>query len=273
MALDPLPLFLWCTGLTVAYVGCLYVYPATRPSATVFRDDVAVIKARVVVISITSVLAVVVAGAVGGAPIADAGRALYLWPLPSAGLVLRTAVAPTLLLFAGPVLLRLSEPRELAVDARSAVSWIGLRNYIVGPLTEEIVFRGCMVYLHLLAGVGGKRTVLTTPLYFGIAHAHHALEVYLADPRALKFALISAAVQFVFTTIFGWYAALLLVRTGSVWVPTAAHALCNSLGVPHLGALPGPVWRTHAYRAALVGGAVGFRYAVGPLTAVGRSLV
>lgn len=43
-----------------------------------------------------------------------------------------------------------------------------------------------------------------------------------------------AVFQFAYTTLFGWYAAFLFIRTGSVLPPFFAHALCNSLGLPPL---------------------------------------
>jgi prenyl protein peptidase len=44
----------------------------------------------------------------------------------------------------------------------------GLRNYVFGPFTEEVVFRGCVLPLHILAGVSIKKTIFLTPFYFGI---------------------------------------------------------------------------------------------------------
>lgn len=44
----------------------------------------------------------------------------------------------------------------------------GIRNFVIGPLTEEVVFRGCILALHSLAGFNKKQLVFLTPLYFGI---------------------------------------------------------------------------------------------------------
>ena len=44
--------------------------------------------------------------------------------------------------------------------------------------------------------------------------------------------------QFAFTTVFGWYAALLFVRTGHLAAPFLVHAFCNSLGFPRFGEVP-----------------------------------
>ncbi|CAM9969167.1 unnamed protein product, partial [Heterosigma akashiwo] len=63
---------------------------------------------------------------------------------------------------------------ELA--ARSLLDWPlqAARNFLVGPLTEEFVFRGCMCPLLLCAGVPLPRVVFLGPLVFGVAHLHHA---------------------------------------------------------------------------------------------------
>lgn len=53
-------------------------------------------------------------------------------------------------------------------------SLICLRNYIVAPVTEEFVFRGCMVPL-LRDQFSPISTVLLTPVFFGVAHFHHIL--------------------------------------------------------------------------------------------------
>lgn len=44
----------------------------------------------------------------------------------------------------------------------------GIRNYLVGPITEEAVFRGCVLSLHALAGFKKMSLIFATPLYFGI---------------------------------------------------------------------------------------------------------
>jgi prenyl protein peptidase len=50
-----------------------------------------------------------------------------------------------------------------------------LRNLVIAPITEELVFRGCMVPL-LLPHLGyGYQLSWITPLFFGVAHLHHML--------------------------------------------------------------------------------------------------
>ncbi len=51
-----------------------------------------------------------------------------------------------------------------------------LRTLAVGPLAEELVFRGCMLPVLLSAGLTPLQACLQCPLIFGLAHLHHAYE-------------------------------------------------------------------------------------------------
>lgn len=85
-------------------------------------------------------------------------------------------LALTSVLFAGPLIVSFLDGRLMgqhrggswkeALHDKLGNIW-GLRNYLVGPLTEEVVFRGCVLALHALAGVRKPALVFATPLYFG----------------------------------------------------------------------------------------------------------
>ncbi|GAA5916723.1 hypothetical protein JCM6882_005788 [Rhodosporidiobolus microsporus] len=122
--------------------------------------------------------------------------------------------------------------------------WRGVRNYVVAPLTEEVTFRSCIVAASHLGGFSKSSLVFLTPLWFGLAHVHHAWETYLAGGRtrqALIQGVLQSTFQFAYTTLFGWYASFLFLRTGSLLPPFLAHALCNMLGLPSLG------WALHYF--------------------------
>ncbi|GAA5942642.1 hypothetical protein JCM3775_003665 [Rhodotorula graminis] len=115
--------------------------------------------------------------------------------------------------------------------------WKGVRNYILAPLTEELSFRSCVVAASFLGGWSRRKLVFVTPLWFGLAHVHHAWETYLAGGRtrkALIQGVLQSTFQFVYTTLFGWFATFLFLRTGSVVPPFLAHVFCNAMGVPQL---------------------------------------
>ena len=125
-----------------------------------------------------------------------------------------------------------------------------------GPFTEEAVFRSLIIPLHLLclppsvlSPTSPKspqphpdpatfqtpyvRLIFLTPLYFGIAHIHHFYEYRLTHPHSpLIPSLVRSLFQFTYTSVFGWYAAFLFLRTGSLWSCVIAHAWCNAMGLP-----------------------------------------
>ncbi|KIJ60308.1 hypothetical protein HYDPIDRAFT_117404 [Hydnomerulius pinastri MD-312] len=120
----------------------------------------------------------------------------------------------------------------------SLFSLAGMRNYIVAPITEEIVFRACVLTVYNLALASRTRMIFLSPLVFGAAHIHHAWDTYNRygrSPAALKRAVIGTVFQFTYTSIFGFYCSYLFLRTGSVYPPIVAHIFCNIMGVPQPG--------------------------------------
>ncbi|KAF8524049.1 hypothetical protein BU17DRAFT_43251 [Hysterangium stoloniferum] len=150
-------------------------------------------------------------------------------------------------------------------------TWIGLRNFVVAPITEEMVFRACLLAVAQLSGQTLYHKVFLTPLWFGVAHLHHANELYVTygrTPQALKRAFATCMVQFTYTTLFGAYASFLLVRTGSVLPPITAHIFANIMGLPQPGyELAEHLNRKHLIIAAYIVGIVSFYFASGPWTA------
>uniref|UniRef100_A0A8D2PL06 CAAX prenyl protease 2 n=1 Tax=Zosterops lateralis melanops TaxID=1220523 RepID=A0A8D2PL06_ZOSLA len=88
------------------------------------------------------------------------------------------------------------------------VRW--LRNQVVAPLTEELVFRACMLPM-LVPCTGPGPAVLACPLFFGVAHFHHVIE-------QLRFRHGSVG------SIF--------MAAGHLAGPVLCHSFCNSLGFP-----------------------------------------
>jgi prenyl protein peptidase len=108
--------------------------------------------------------------------------------------------------------------------------------------------------------------------HFRQAHIHHAYEFYLNHPDAISAMVVRTLFQFAYTTLFGWFATFVFLRTGSVWVVIATHSFCNFMGVPHLGLVDGPRWRSVIYIACLFGGAWGFKHLLWPLTESSNAL-
>ena len=190
------------TLFTSTYVGSLFVLPSARTwgnpprvdSATgrpQTRDTPHVIRTRLAGVGLSSIVSLGIAGAIitskrGGrstsltSDVKAAASLLGLYkpnitPLEAVKLV-AYPLACTASLFLGPLY-------TLALDGRlpglGAWSWRldvvsvvkslrGIRNYVVGPITEELVFRSCVIATAALYGRSKRYLVFVTPLYFGI---------------------------------------------------------------------------------------------------------
>ena len=171
-----------------------------------------------------------------------------------------------------------------------------------GPVTEEVTFRSVIIPLHQMAKVSPARVVFMTPLYFGIAHFHHFYEFRLMHPYAnLTSSLVRTLFQFTYTTIFGWFAAFVYLRTASLLADIIIHSFWNYCGLPRLwGRVDGPlvidpssiqgkeasdnghahfytaelsIGLTVAYYVLMVAGAICFYLKLWPLTYSNRELV
>lgn len=165
----------------------------------------------------------------------------------------------TAILFIGPLFERgIAEGEWRSWFKKAQISetlggWIGWRNYVVvsvahlcymsrpankwmqGPITEEVMFRSAIIPLHLLARVSPGRIVWIAPLYFGVAHVHHFYEFRLTHPdTSIIAAALRSVFQFGFTTVFGWYATFVYLRTGSLISVIIIHSFCNWCGLPRL---------------------------------------
>ncbi|KAL2000354.1 hypothetical protein VTN02DRAFT_3216 [Thermoascus thermophilus] len=295
---------------TLVYVVPFYLSSSTRPSPTLSRDAPSVIRARIRAVTtaciVCSLAIVALVVYKGNASLSEALRLLGWWPLGPAEIA--RSLLLTAILFAGPLFERgvaEGEWRDWIRGSRVALTlggWIGYRNYVAGPVTEEIMFRSIVVSLHLLARVRPGRIVFIAPFYFGIAHVHHFVEFRSIHPDTPVMAsLLRSIFQFGYTSVFGWFATFLYLRTGSLPAVILVHSFCNWCGLPRLwGRVEGPVFTgptivrgkedtevsstavddatlgigwTVAYYFILVAGAVAFYYQLWPLTQSSRELV
>jgi prenyl protein peptidase len=151
------------------------------------------------------------------------------------------------------------------------------------------------VPLHVLGHFSWTQIVFLTPLYFGIAHLHHLYEFRITHPEvSLVISVLRSLFQFTYTSLFGFFAAWVYIRTGNVYTCILAHTFCNWMGLPRFygrvgveAGMPigppavnkkndeqnvapayqgkGPLW-TVAYYIILVAGATGFYWLLIPLT-------
>ncbi|KZT28811.1 hypothetical protein NEOLEDRAFT_1224795 [Neolentinus lepideus HHB14362 ss-1] len=252
------------------YVGSLYLSKYTRlsfsnkssrlknggsrakGSSERWRDDPQVIRARLVIVSLVTALCCLtvytVIHTVSWAKVCD--HAWYYtkvrlgFTLSSVESLYPFLLAP--LLYLGPIYASfLGErlPFQFYFSWRTDVldtfvSWQGVRNYIFGPITEEIVFRACVLSLYHLAGATRTWMIFGSPISFGFAHLHHAWEVYNRYGRtrtALKNAALTTLFQLSYTTLFGSFCAYLFLVTGSIYPPIFSHVFCNIMGIPQIG--------------------------------------
>ncbi|RUS17468.1 CAAX protease self-immunity-domain-containing protein [Endogone sp. FLAS-F59071] len=154
---------------------------------------------------------------------------------------------------------------DFQVDViKEITSLVGLRNFIVAPITEEFIFRACIVSTLYLGGFSTLAIILISPLYFGIAHVHHGWEIYHTygeTSYALKQALFTMGFQFLYTSLFGWYATYSFMRTGLLLPVILQHAFCNVMGFPDMSNVKRhPGWARIVIWTSLVLGAVGFTW-------------
>ncbi|MCJ1248360.1 hypothetical protein MMC30_005577 [Trapelia coarctata] len=248
---EPMPQFI---GFTAFYVLPFYLSPLTRPSPILPRDSPTVIRARVTSVTLScticSLVTIYIFRTYAHASLLETLKLLGWYPISL--LDVFKPILLTALLFAGPLFERgvvesgwreWIRGRKLLECLRS---WEGFRNYIAGPLTEELLFRSLLLPLALLSfpplppSTPSPRTeilptILLTPLSFGIAHIHHFYEFTLTHPRTpLLPALAVTIFQFTYTTLFGWFAAFVFLRTGSLGAVVGSHAFCNWMGLPRV---------------------------------------
>lgn len=228
---------------TLLYVLPFYLSPATRPSPTLNRDAASVIRARIRTVSlaclISSLSAFYLITVSGQTTWTETFHLLGCYTVSPLTSIIRP-LSLTALLFLGPLFEKfitqdswrawLSGLNSLLPTLTSSV---GFRNYVAGPVTEEILFRSVLIPLHLLAKTPPAQIVWLTPLYFGIAHVHHFYEFTLTHPYTPTLpALLRSLFQFGYTTLFGWYASFLYLRTASLVTVILVHSFCNWCGLP-----------------------------------------
>ncbi|KAI0065973.1 Abi-domain-containing protein [Artomyces pyxidatus] len=221
-----------------------------------WRDDPAVIRARLTSATISTLAACYITHSVvssrwkGEESVSNA-FCINLWDLTSLrlGLIVHwnepLVYLVTPLLFLGPLyghflgsgLPFMSKWTFKEQVVGKVFSWTGFRNYVVGPISEELVWRSCIIAAYHLAGASNLLMIFLTPISFGAAHLHHGWETYNKFGRtrqALQRAIVMTLFQFTYTTLFGFHCAYLFLRSSSVFPPMIAHTFCNFMGVPQL---------------------------------------
>ncbi|EGF79948.1 hypothetical protein BATDEDRAFT_25487 [Batrachochytrium dendrobatidis JAM81] len=247
-----------CLFLSTLFVGSFYLFPGAISRS---RNDPDVIRQRFKAVALTCAIGfVLVVGLLASArkpiehvdPIRHTLYSIWLevWnTFKYVGIVSHSPISSIAVslgicgaLFLGPLVL---DHMEIYIQMQQALdspdkNLITIRNWVVGPIVEEIVFRGYMVPIMLAGGFSARQTIWCLPLFFGIAHLHHAWEVIRDGGytrRSIIHAATSSIFQLMYTMVFGWLATYLFIRTGSLYGPIATHIFCNIVGFPNLDSL------------------------------------
>jgi prenyl protein peptidase len=128
--------------------------------------------------------------------------------------------------------------------------WIILRNLVIAPVTEEIVFRSCMVPVLFSTGMAASTISFIAPLFFGFAHVHHAVSK-LRQGNDFVSTVSMTAFQFLYSSIFGAYASYTYQRSASLAAVVLCHSMCNTLGIPDLSFVQ-PTSSLYRYKRTLL---------------------
>lgn len=136
-------------------------------------------------------------------------------------------------IFLGPIVDELLNRRwlpSIQIWRRRPDIWTILRNWVLGPLIEEIVFR-CINCTLLSNDFPTHYNVIISGLLFGAAHFHPQImqHVFIDMERQV---LVDSIIQFLYTSAFGMYVATIFMKTRSLWPAAAVHIFCNAMGLP-----------------------------------------
>ncbi|KAJ1726971.1 CAAX prenyl protease [Coemansia biformis] len=273
----------WSLAHGVLYVAAIYVSMAlvrVEGASIHDRDHPHIIKRRMYGAGVATLLSLAISGLLLHRWRAQQGEGVP-GVLALLGLDVRAALPSTIvslvlvgLLFLGPLVLD-NLDGVFAWDSLKRVPqslWSQpecMRNYVVGPATEELVFRSAVVALWTAAGISTELCVLVSPVIFGVAHVHRAVSRYVSENIPLGSVVLSTVLQLAYTTVFGWIAAALFVRTHSVVGPIAAHVFCNVQGLPDPSRIANHPQYKYPIWLAFVAGLAGFLVLFEPMTRPG----
>lgn len=172
-------------------------------------------------------------------------------------------------LFAGPILQILIQddsPLDILTGLNLKDSpeefWVTMRTLIIAPITEEFVFRSCIVPL-LYKFYKVPTLYFVVPIYFGLAHIHKFYERWSNRLCSWRDNCLMTLFQFFYTTLFGSISTFIYVKTASLPAVILIHMFCNFISFPDFSAVyyePSKVKKI-ALSVTYVLGLCGFAYA------------
>ncbi|CAG2111254.1 unnamed protein product [Medioppia subpectinata] len=226
------------------YVGSLYCWPKQT-----HRDNPETIKRRFVSVFGAILLSIIVLIVFNGdRNVSSLAMSLGVhWPqhLSTTQLILNCILLPlmqTSVLFMGPIVINLIQAKDSHMNRKNiyTIDLIVIRNYMIAPITEELIFRGVLsTLLDKCWSLNG--TLIISSLLFGFSHSHHYLfEVndMTLRRRGGRRSWWPAIEQMTYTSLFAMYACLLYLRSHRfIITPILVHSFCNLMGFPDLEAI------------------------------------
>lgn len=157
-----------CVVFTLLYVAGFYLFQ--QPGS---RNDPKVIRARFKAVTVASFASALIVWSIMDKQ--DTPTVLGL----NRPKLFEHIICPlllTIMLFLGPLSVMFFDqelPFQMHFDyhrdfVENFTTLLGQRNYVVAPLTEEFVFRACMIAVLYQANYSRNYLIFVSPLYFGI---------------------------------------------------------------------------------------------------------
>lgn len=275
--------FILSSLISFGYVFILYLDKSVVNGKEINRNDPKVISSRISKVVALSVIILAIfpslVGKISGEPINKVYAELGFLPglkfrygefhfeTGHIGLFIRDVLQSLLLisiLFIGPLIdgafFTSSDPAYLIKDLKLQLSTLqGIRDLIVGPLTEEIIYTSVtIVTLYQVSDISTKTLIFLPPVFFSFAHFHHAFELFTKNtPIHIIGAIITF--QLFYTFLFGIFTNFIFLRTNNLWSCFLVHSFANFFGVPKfkVNTTKFAYWN-YVYYALLFVGLIGF---------------
>ncbi|KGU29445.1 prenyl protein peptidase [Candida albicans P57055] len=118
---------------------------------------------------------------------------------------------------------------------RTALVLYPIRDYLLAPISEELIYRGLIFLINNDANesVDRKNQHVFTPFLFGVAHIHHGIQLYRQNVPTMTI-VITTGFQFTYTSMFGKLSEVIYSATDqNLWSCIVLHMICNIFGLPN----------------------------------------
>ncbi|KAG5420088.1 RCE1 [Candida metapsilosis] len=246
-------------AIASSYVFAIY-FRQPRYLQNKDRNDVQVIRYRLSRVTLLCVGLIIIIPLLIPGPFDENLRQIGLIPGFTSTRSLSTDIANVLysfkfinILFASTIFQILVEDFHSTLQDISTTPLIHhFRDYVFAPVTEELIYRGLIL---LVVTNTCPDFIKYTPYLFGIAHFHHALQLYKKHSLAMSSIVVSTLFQFTYTSIFGYLANWIYLKTDfNLFCPIIIHSFCNFYGFPTLRMESDKLVVHLVYYALVIGG-------------------